>query len=122
MRSEFNKFVRLATAKRFEKFATESGNSSISERSNMSTITENTKNVRETTLLVHFFGRTNTSGVYHELTYEEFSAFIQGFQREILLAEFEEYSRGHDIIAEEDFAEIFLKYTKYTDYNMEVSN
>ena len=116
MRSEFNQFCKLATAKRYEKFATESVPSFTAEMTN----TPNTQktNITETSLLVHFFGRTNTSGIYHDLTYEEFSAFIQGFQREILLDEFEEYSRGHDVITEEDFAELFLK---YTEFNFEVN-
>ena len=119
MRSEFNQFVRLATAKRFEKFASDSGvQPSLPETNGSVRASPSIKNVRESTLLVHFFGRTNASGIYHDLTYEEFLAFIQGFQREIMHAEFEEYSRGHDVIAEEDFADIFLK---YTDFNLEVS-
>ena len=113
MRSEFSQFLRLATAKRFEKC------SDLSTESTMPPASSNsTKSVNESTLLVHFFGRTNASGIYHDLTYEEFCAFIQGFQREMLHAEFEEYSRGHDFITEEDFADIFLK---YTDLSVEVS-
>ena len=112
MRSEFNQFLRLATAKRFEKCA------NLSESpTNPADSPNSIKNVSESTLLVHFFGRTNASGIYHDLTYEEFCAFIQGFQREMLHAEFEEYSRGHDFITEEDFADIFLK---YTDLSVEV--
>ena len=118
MRSEFNHFLRLATAKRFEKFSADTVDNSLSTANTLIQEPQNTKSIRESTLLVHFFGRTNASGIYHDLTYEEFSAFINGFQREIRHAEFEEYSRGHDFIAEEDFAEIFLKYTTFT---MEVS-
>jgi hypothetical protein len=115
MRSEFFQFLRLATAKRFEKFSADTvENSSLNTANTLIQEPQNTKSIRESTLLVHFFGRTNASGIYHDLTYEEFSAFITGFQREIRHAEFEEYSRGHDFIAEEDFAEIFLKYTNFT--------
>ena len=113
MRSEFNQFLRLATAKRFEK------SEKLSEESKLSPTSPINQNVCESSLLVHFFGRTNATGIYHDLTYEEFCAFIQGFQREMLHAEFEEYSRGHDYITEEDFADIFLK---YTDLSVEVSS
>lgn len=120
MRAEFNQFLRLATAKKFEKFVEitkELNYPNITSKS--STILSYAKTINESTLLVHFFGRANTSEIYHDLTYEEFAAFIEGFQREILHAEFEEYSRGHDVISEEDFADVFLK---YTDYNSEVNS
>ena len=120
MRAEFNQFLRLATAKKFEKFveiSKELNDPNITSKS--STILSYAKTINESTLLVHFFGRSNASEIYHDLTYEEFAAFIEGFQREILHAEFEEYSRGHDVISEEDFADIFLKYTAY---NSEVNS
>ena len=120
MRAEFNQFLRLATAKKFEKFveiSKELNDPNLTSKS--STILSYAKTINESTLLVHFFGRGNASEIYHDLTYEEFAAFIEGFQREILHAEFEEYSRGHDVISEEDFADVFLK---YTDYNSEVNS
>ena len=41
---------------------------------------------------VHFFGRDDK----HHLSFEEFSAFVNAIQREVLRAEFLEYSRGLD--------------------------
>ena len=61
MRSEFNQFLRLATAKRFERSA------KISEENKISTSAPMNQSVVESTLLVHFFGRTNASGIYHDL-------------------------------------------------------
>ena len=43
-------------------------------------------------LQVHFFGRDDK----HHLNFDEFSAFVNAIQREVLRAEFLEYSRGLD--------------------------
>ena len=43
-------------------------------------------------LQVHFFGRDDK----HHLSFDEFSAFVNAIQREVLRAEFLEYSRGLD--------------------------
>lgn len=64
----------------------------------------------KTTLMVHFFGPKND----HQLKFEEFSAFLSNFQREILLAEFLEYSQGQDVISNHDFLAMLIKYTKLT--------
>lgn len=70
--------------------------------------------ILETTLTTHFFGRKGD----HKLTFDEFSAFIAGFQKEVLWAEFLEYSRGMETISEIDFANLLLR---YTDLSEEVS-
>ena len=62
---------------------------------------------RSTTLRTHFFSRKGD----RKLTFKEFFAFIQGLQREVLRAEFLEYSRGLETISEEDFAKLLLRYT-----------
>lgn len=66
---------------------------------------------QETTLTSHLFGLKGR----RKLTFEEFSAFIQGLQREVLKAEFLEYSRGMDAISDSDFAALLLRYTNLTD-------
>ena len=45
---------------------------------------------------VHFFGRDDK----HHLSFEEFSSFVNAIQREVLRAEFLEYSRGLDKVIE----------------------
>jgi len=66
----------------------------------------------DTTLSVYFFGLKNESNKnHHNLTYDEFYAFVRALHKEVLIAEFEIYSRGHHLISEEDFADIILKYT-----------
>lgn len=66
-----------------------------------------TKTGASTTLQAHFFGRDWK----HNLTFDEFSAFITALQREVLMAEFIEYSRGLEKISERDFASLLLRYT-----------
>ena len=68
-------------------------------------------NTGNTTLTQHFFGADGK----HALTFEEFSAFIRALQREVLMTEFTEFSRGLEKIAERDFAELLLRYTDLTD-------
>ncbi len=64
-------------------------------------------NLLLTTLSVHFFGVTGE----RPLTFGQFSTFLKNFQREMLLTEFLEYSRGLEHISIQDFSEILLKYT-----------
>lgn len=59
-----------------------------------------------TTLYVHFFGPTGDK----PLTFGQFSTFLASFQREVLQAEFNEYSRGLDKVTEKDFAQILMRY------------
>lgn len=60
-----------------------------------------------TTLTRYFFGPKQDK----PLSFKHFSAFLLNFQREMLLAEFVEYSRGQATIDSRDFAELLLKYT-----------
>ncbi|CAG0893971.1 unnamed protein product [Darwinula stevensoni] len=62
-----------------------------------------------TTLLVHFFGR----GGKGELTFDDFKKFMENLQTEVLELEFQEYSRGREVISETDFARILLRYTSF---------
>jgi calcium uptake protein 3, mitochondrial len=62
----------------------------------------------DTTLLVHLFGKSGT----RELTYEQFSAFMENLQTEVLEMEFLEFSKGLATITELDFAKILLRYTQ----------
>ncbi|KAI5699468.1 hypothetical protein M8J76_013572 [Diaphorina citri] len=61
----------------------------------------------DTTLLVHFFGKTGDS----ELRYEGFRRFMENLQTEVLEMEFQEFAKGADVISELDFARIMLRYT-----------
>ena len=65
------------------------------------------KSIPPTFLTQYFFGPKGDQ----PLTFEEFSTFVHEFQREMLLIEFFEYSRGHNVISFSDFMEILLKYT-----------
>ncbi|XP_065571770.1 calcium uptake protein 3, mitochondrial-like [Artemia franciscana] len=64
-------------------------------------------NTMDTTLLVHLFGKMGKS----ELTYDQFCKFMEDLQLEVLELEFYEFSRGMNIITEEGFAKILLRYT-----------
>lgn len=68
-------------------------------------------NLENTTLTTHFFG----SDSKHALTFEEFSGFVRALQREVLMTEFMEFSRGLSTITERDFAELLLRYTDLSD-------
>lgn len=61
----------------------------------------------DTTLLVHFFGKTGDN----ELRYEGFRRFMENLQTEVLEMEFQEFAKGADVISELDFARIMLRYT-----------
>ena len=66
------------------------------------------KSIRPATFLAqYFFGPKGDQ----PLTFEEFSNFVHEFQREMLIIEFFEYSRGHNVISFSEFMEILLKYT-----------
>ncbi|XP_029918334.1 calcium uptake protein 3, mitochondrial [Myripristis murdjan] len=65
------------------------------------------ENIRETTLLVHFFGKKGKA----ELNFEDFYKFMDNLQTEVLEIEFLSYSKGMPTISEEDFARILLRYT-----------
>jgi len=62
----------------------------------------------DTTLLVHLFGKSGSQ----ELTYEQFSTFMENLQTEVLELEFLEFSKGLSTITELDFAKILLRYTQ----------
>ena len=64
-----------------------------------------------TSLQTHFFGRKGA----HKLSFNEFSSFVFALQREVLKAEFMEYSRGLDKITERDFAQLLLRYTELSE-------
>lgn len=64
----------------------------------------------KSTLIVHFFGFDRN----HLLNFENFSSFVSNFQKEVLLTEFHEYSRGQEKISSLDFVSMILKYTKLT--------
>ena len=57
---------------------------------------------------MHLFGKSGT----RELTYEQFSAFMENLQTEVLEMEFLEFSKGLATITELDFAKILLRYTQ----------
>ena len=63
-----------------------------------------------TSLTIHFFGAKGD----RPLTFGQFSTFLHNFQREILLTEFMEYSGGLDTINVQDFADILLKHTTFS--------
>ncbi|KAL9972112.1 hypothetical protein ACROYT_G018361 [Oculina patagonica] len=61
----------------------------------------------KTTLTMHFFGSRGTG----QLTFSQFSKFMQDFQLEVFEMEFMEYSRGMPTIPEESFARLLLRNT-----------
>lgn len=63
--------------------------------------------VNKTTLKMHFFGSRGTG----QLTFQQFSKFMQDLQLEVLEMEFTEYSRGMPTIPEDSFARLLLRYT-----------
>ncbi len=65
----------------------------------------------ETTLVKLFFGTRNHQSA---LDFEKFSAFLTSFQREVLLFEFKEFSRGGEFVTAQDFATMLLKFTRLT--------
>ena len=70
-------------------------------------ITTTEEKIPNTFLTQYFFGPKGDQ----PLTFEEFSKFVHEFQQEMLLIEFFEYSRGHNVISFSEFMEILLKYT-----------
>nr|XP_046262730.1 calcium uptake protein 3, mitochondrial isoform X3 [Scatophagus argus] len=73
---------------------------------------------KETTLLVHFFGKKGKA----ELKFEDFYQFMDNLQTEVLEIEFLSYSKGLPIISEEDFARILLRYTNVDDVSGYLEN
>ncbi|KAM8907976.1 calcium uptake protein 3, mitochondrial isoform 2-T5 [Spinachia spinachia] len=73
---------------------------------------------RETTLLMHFFGKKGKA----ELKYEDFYMFMDNLQTEVLEIEFLSYCKGLPTISEEDFARILLRYTNVDDVNEYLEN
>uniref|UniRef100_A0A4W4H198 Mitochondrial calcium uptake family, member 3b n=1 Tax=Electrophorus electricus TaxID=8005 RepID=A0A4W4H198_ELEEL len=65
------------------------------------------KNITDTTLLVHFFGKKGKT----ELNFEDFYRFMDNLQTEMLEIEFLAYSKGMVTISAEDFARILLRFT-----------
>ncbi|CAG5120878.1 unnamed protein product [Candidula unifasciata] len=68
---------------------------------------ENPKEVQDTTLLVHFFGRSGKD----VLKYQDFHRFMENLQSEVIELEFLEFSKGMSTISEVSFAKILLRYT-----------
>ncbi|XP_078116071.1 calcium uptake protein 3, mitochondrial [Sander vitreus] len=73
---------------------------------------------KETTLLVHFFGKKGKA----ELKFEDFCEFMDNLQTEVLEIEFLSYSKGLPTISEEDFARILLRFTKVDDVSEYLEN
>ncbi|XP_065202394.1 calcium uptake protein 3, mitochondrial isoform X3 [Planococcus citri] len=65
------------------------------------------KNLVDTTLLIHFFGKKGNI----TLQYEDFRRFMENLQTEVLEMEFQEFAKGGNTINEIDFARILLRYT-----------
>ncbi|KAI6661949.1 Calcium uptake protein 3, mitochondrial-like isoform X2 [Oopsacas minuta] len=61
----------------------------------------------QSSLLVHLFG-TDGKGT---LSFDEFSTFIDAFQKEVLLYEFNVYAKGNKTISGEDFAKLIMRYS-----------
>ena len=61
-------------------------------------------------LLVHLFGSDGKG----TLSFEEFSKFIDAFQKEILLYEFNNYAKGNRTVSSEDFANLIMRYSSVT--------
>eukprot|EP00094_Tigriopus_californicus_P009262 TCALIF_08930-PA protein Name:"Similar to MICU3 Calcium uptake protein 3, mitochondrial (Homo sapiens)" AED:0.08 eAED:0.08 QI:241/0.5/0.4/0.8/0.5/0.6/5/0/425 len=97
MKSEYHKFCMMS--------------SNLQKRSKNSDLINLSSGPEDTTLIRHFFGPDGR----HKLSYEEFAAFLTGLQREVLKAEFLEYSRGLEKISERDFAQLLLRYTTLSD-------
>ncbi|BFZ14767.1 hypothetical protein BsWGS_17806 [Bradybaena similaris] len=68
---------------------------------------ENPKEIQDTTLLVHFFGRSGKD----VLKYQDFHRFMENLQSEVIELEFLEFSKGMSTISEVSFAKILLRYT-----------
>lgn len=60
-----------------------------------------------TTLLVYFFNQRGDG----ELKFDDFRRFMDNLQTEVLLMEYNEFSKGSATITEVDFARILLRYT-----------
>lgn len=103
MGDEFSEFCMMASA--------ESGMTVQNDGRRFSSLDDVANLGSSTTLQVHFFGKDDK----HHMHFEEFSAFVSAIQREVLRAEFLEYSRGLDKISEQDFACLLLRYTDLTE-------
>lgn len=57
-------------------------------------------------LLVHLFGSDGKG----TLSFEEFSKFIDAFQKEVMLFEFNIYAKGNKTISVDDFASLIMRY------------
>lgn len=116
-----------------EKLAVQSQSSFTQNRSTESKMVEDglhKRNDLDTTLLLHLFGKEGNL----EISFEEFSRFMQNLQTEVLELEFQEFSKGTlffievperliiykilqnlkglGTITELDFAKILLRYTQ----------
>ena len=67
-------------------------------------------------LLVHLFG----SDGKRTLSFEEFSRFIDAFQKEILLYEFNNYAKGNRTVSSEDFANLIMRYSSLSKKEIKV--
>lgn len=70
----------------------------------------NDENYVDTTILVHFFGPKGKK----QLEFNDFIKFSDDLQREVLEIEFNEFSKGMNKISSIEFAEILLRYTKFS--------
>lgn len=95
----------------------EEGTSDKDETRRFCSLDDVTNTGASTTLQAHFFGSGGNSwnNTRHNLTFDEFSAFIRAIQREVLMTEYLEYSRGLEKISERDFAALLLRYTDLTE-------
>lgn len=69
----------------------------------------------KTTLKMHFFGSRGSG----QLTFQQFSKFMQDLQLEVFEMEFMEYSRGMPTIPEDSFARLLLRYTSLEEEEVE---
>lgn len=69
----------------------------------------------KTTLTMHFFGSRGTG----QLTFQQFSKFMQDLQLEVFEMEFMEYSRGMPTIPEDSFARLLLRNTSLEEEEIE---
>ena len=71
----------------------------------------------KSSLLVHLFGRDGKG----TLSFEEFSRFIDAFQKEIQLYEFNTYAKGNKTISGEEFAKLIMRYSSVSKKEIKVS-
>ena len=71
----------------------------------------------KSSLLVHLFGSDGKG----TLSFEEFSRFIDAFQKEVMLFEFNVYAKGNKTISFDDFASLVMRYGRFSLKEIQVS-